>query len=91
MSSSDDRLSRMCVKVTDHNMLNALNTCRVGHPWGQGNMFKWRNAHAMAVHHASTWGLGLDPDDRTWLAEKASQESYDFPPIIPLPGSTTTL
>jgi hypothetical protein len=67
----DAALDRICEHITQPETLNALHACREGHPLGEGNAYKWRNAAAMV---AMTPYFETKIQAYQWLADKAIEE-----------------
>ncbi len=65
-------LNRIASKITKPDVLNAIHTCRPGHPLGRDNDWKWRNAHAMVGQQNFT---GIAFEDLEWLRKQAGAES----------------
>lgn len=71
MDEINERLDKICSNVTRPNTLNALHTCRPGHPWNKDNKTCWRNAAVMTAQ--LSWPE-ISSEDQRWLNDMAKSE-----------------
>lgn len=72
--TSNEILDRICKSVRGADSLNALHSCREGHPWNKDNKTCWRNAYGIVRQN-----YGIAWTDEEFVRKQADRETQRFP------------